>query len=132
MWKPIASSALAYEIRDGRRMFIAGLPRWLSGKEPPAITGDLGLILGFRRFPGGVRGNPLQYFCLESFMDRGAWWATVHGVAELGTTQATEQACMFVSKKTPNHPHAWRCFLRVLFWNETEPAHFSPRPLPHQ
>ena len=36
-------------------------------------------------------------------MDRGAWQAIVHGVAELETTEATEQACMFVSKKTPIH-----------------------------
>ena len=70
------------------RMFVAGLPRWLSGKESPAIAGDLGLIPGLGRFPGGVHGNPLQYFCLKSLMDRGAWRATVHGVTELDTTEA--------------------------------------------
>ena len=38
--------------------------------------------------PGGRNGNPLQYCCLENPMDRGAWWATVHGVTkELDTTQ---------------------------------------------
>ena len=40
---------------------------------------DAGLI------PGGGNGNPLQYSCLENPMDRGAWWATVHGVANSGT-----------------------------------------------
>jgi len=37
------------------------------------------------RSPGGGNGNPLQYSCLENSMDRGAWWATVHGVAKSQT-----------------------------------------------
>ena len=50
--------------------------------------GDLrgtGLIPGSGRSPGGGRGNPLQYFCLENPLDRGAWRATVHGVANSWT-----------------------------------------------
>ena len=43
---------------------------------------DMGLIPGLERFPGEGNGNPLQYSCLENPMDRGAWGATVHGVAE--------------------------------------------------
>ena len=56
-----------------------------SVKDPPAIqeiacsTGDPGLIPGSGRSPGEENGNPLQYSCLENPMDRGAWWATVHG-----------------------------------------------------
>ena len=42
---------------------------------------DVGSIPGSRRCPGGRHSNPLQYACLENPMDRGAWWATVHGVA---------------------------------------------------
>ena len=45
----------------------------------------MGLIPGLGRFPGGEHGNPLQYFCLENPMDRGAWWATVHRVAKSRT-----------------------------------------------
>ena len=48
---------------------------------------DLGLILALGRPPGGGNGSPLQYFCLENPVDRGAWWATVHGVTESDTTE---------------------------------------------
>ena len=58
------------------------LPRWLSGKESACQAGDVGSIPGSGRSPGGGHGNPFQYSCLENPMDRGAWWATVHGVAE--------------------------------------------------
>ena len=48
-------------------------------------TKDVGLILGSERSPRVGTGNPLQYSCLENSMDRGAWWATVHGVAKSWT-----------------------------------------------
>ena len=48
-------------------------------------AGDLGLIPGSGRSPGEGNGNPLQYSCLENPMDKGAWWATVHGVAKSWT-----------------------------------------------
>ena len=48
-------------------------------------AGDLGSILGSGRSPGEGNGNLLQYSCLENPMDRGAWWTTVHGVAESWT-----------------------------------------------
>ena len=54
----------------------------------PANAGDtrnVGSILGWGRSPGVGNGNPLQYSCLENPMDRGAWWATVHGVAKSRT-----------------------------------------------
>ena len=46
---------------------------------------DTGSIPGSERFPGERNGYPLQYSCLETSMDRGAWWATVHGVAKSWT-----------------------------------------------
>ena len=52
-----------------------GFPGSSDGKEPAYNVGDPNSIPG----PGEGNGNPLQYSCLENSMDRGAWWATVHG-----------------------------------------------------
>ena len=57
-------------------------------KNTPANAGDIGhagSISGLGRCPGGVNSNPLQYSCLENPMDRGTWWAAVHGVAKSWT-----------------------------------------------
>ena len=51
-------------------------------KNLPANAGDADSISGSGRSPGEGNGNPLQYFCLENPMDRGAWWGTVHGVTK--------------------------------------------------
>ena len=64
-----------------------GLPTWLSGEEFPASAGDVGLILGSGRSPEEGNSNPLQCSCLGNPTDRGGWWATVHGVAELNMTE---------------------------------------------
>ena len=48
-------------------------------------AGDLGSIPGLGKSPGEGNGNPLQYSCLENPTDRGAWWATAHGVAKSWT-----------------------------------------------
>ena len=64
----------------------------------PAMRGDLGSIPGLGRSPGGLQGNPLQYSWMENPMDRGAWWATVHGgpkksdmAEQLSTAQHREE-----------------------------------------
>ena len=62
-----------------------GFPGGSGGKESACNVGDLGSILGLGRSPGKGHGNPLQYSCLENPMDRGAWWATVHGVEKSWT-----------------------------------------------
>ena len=64
---------------------IRGFPGGSVIKNPPAMQKTRG------RSPGGGHGNPLQYSCLEDPMDRGAWRAIVHGVAqELDRTKVTE------------------------------------------
>ena len=54
-------------------------------KNLPANTRDIGLIPGSGRSPGRGNGKPHQYSCLENPMDRGAWWATVHGLTQSQT-----------------------------------------------
>ena len=63
-------------------------------KNPPANAGDVSLIPGSGRSLGEGNGNTLQYSCLGNLMDRGAWWATVRGVAkrhDLATKQQQQQ-----------------------------------------
>ena len=64
-----------------------GFPGGLDGKESACKAGDPGLIPGWGRSPGEGHGNSLQYSCLESPMDRGAWGTTISGVAELNVTE---------------------------------------------
>ena len=67
-----------------------GLPGGSDSKESACNAGDLGSIPGLGRSPGGGCGKPLQYYCLDNPMHRGAWWATVHGVTKtrLSTTHS--------------------------------------------
>ena len=60
----------------------------LTVKYPPANAGDprdMGLVFGLGRTPGAGNWNPLQYSCLENPLDRGDWWAIVHGVTKSWT-----------------------------------------------
>ena len=68
-------------------------------KNLPANAGDVGLIPGFGRSPGGGHGKSLQYSCIENPLDRGAWWATVHGTAKSWT--CLKQLSMYKQTKKP-------------------------------
>ena len=73
---------------QGLAEFTLGFPSGSVIKNPPANAGDardVGSIPGSGRSPGVGNGHPLQYFCLENPMNRGAWRATVHGVAKIQT-----------------------------------------------
>ena len=69
-------------LRPGTSQVVPGV------KNPPANAGDLrdtGSVPGLVRSPRGRHGNPVQYSYLENPMDRGGWWATVHGVTKSWT-----------------------------------------------
>ena len=74
-------------------MFL-GFPGGSDGKESTCNVGDLGSIPDLGRSPGQGNGNPLQYFCLENSMDRGAWLATVHGVKNESDTTLYIVTCV--------------------------------------
>ena len=81
-------------------------------KNLPANVGDAsdaGSVPGLGRFLGGRNGNPLQYSGLENFIDREAWWTTVHGVTKNWTQLSTDSYC---------HSRSMKCDLkgRELSW----------------
>ena len=76
-----------------------GFPGGSVVRNPPASAEDSrdgGSTPGLGRSPGGEHGNPLQYSCLENPLDRGAWWATVHGVAKSQTRLSNKTVAITV------------------------------------
>ena len=66
-------------------------------------VGELGSIPGSGRSPGEGNGNPLQYSCLENPMDRGAWWATAHGVAK-SRTRLSDFTLVYLRQQKRHRP----------------------------
>ena len=82
-----------------------GFPGGLSVKNLPANTGHVGVVgltPGLGRSLGGGNGCPLQYSCLGNPMDRGAWWATVHGV--------TKSQMQLSDRAHVHHQNSWQYF----------------------
>ena len=72
--------------KEGIYVYVA-FPGGSVVKNPPANTEDAGSIPGSERSPGEENGSPLQYSSLENPMDRGAWWAIVHGIKKKSQRQ---------------------------------------------
>ena len=113
------------------------LGRVISGgcvvKNPPASVGDAGLIPGSGRSPGEGNGNLLQYSCLKNFMERGAWWATVQGVAKSQTRLSTCTHILWLkimkAPKRKSYHHKYLHTTGQLWW-EDQDLLCVPLPLP--
>ena len=87
-----------------------GFPGDSDDNESVCIVGDLGLIPGLGRSPGEGNGYPFQYSCLENYMDRGAWQATVHGVAK----SWTRQRLSLVSSQINKHVRYYLIYIKYI------------------
>ena len=110
-------------------------------KNSPAYagaSGDVGSILGSGRYPEGENHNPLQYSCWNNTLNRGAWWATAHGVTE-SETQLSDQAATHIY--TQNHrrvkaliiwpDQSFSCTCRNLVFLLLHWQHYHPLFLPN-
>ena len=84
-WTHTHSLSFVINIRPQSYWIKAHFPGGSDCEESACNAGDEDLLPGWGRSPGGGNGNPLQYSCLENSIDRGAWWATVHGVTKTWT-----------------------------------------------
>ena len=107
-----------------------GFPGGSDGRESACSVGDPGSVPGSGRAPGGGNGNPLQYSCLESSTDRGAWWAAAHGVAE-HRTRATNTATATSFSRTQEFGSTWAYGVWQKEWTAIQPAGLSRPPSLH-
>ena len=88
-WSDLAAAAVSFIFVLPFHSFLLpswwGFPGSSDGKASAYNAGDPGSVPGSGSSPGEGNGNPLQYSCLENPLERGAWWATVHGVAKSRT-----------------------------------------------
>ena len=108
-----------------------GLPWWLTGKEPVCHAGDVGSIPGSGKSPGEGNGNPLQYSSLRNHRDRGAWGATVHGVAKSWTWLSTGQHTQCSTEKHHKTKLVWQRWcrpqpLKLEALTQGQDGYFSP------
>ena len=111
-------------------LILLGLPVGSVVKNLPVSVGDLGSVPGSGRSPGEGNGSPLSYSCLGNSKDRGAWWATVQGVAK-SWTWLSNWTCTLPDSlpRGLTFTFCWFQFLHLSlnFWDSLELA--SPAPI---
>ena len=105
-------------------------------KASACNAGDLSSIPGLGRPPGEGNGNPLQYSCLENPMDRGAWWATVHGVTK-SRTRLSDFTFTFPLQQNLIYTDLTPCLIRAVSQSYLKSCllgcspHFAPNETTH-
>ena len=102
--------------------WIEDFPGGSDGKESTCNAENLGLIPGSGRYPERGHGYPLQYSCLENSMDRGAWWATVHGVTKSWTWLSN---CAHTQHIVDSGAGGVMCWLAHKRWNTSVAVHVT-------
>ena len=97
-------------------------------KNLPANAGEAGSIPGLGRSPAGGDGNPLEYSCLENPMDRGAWWATVHGVTQ-SRTRLRDWAPIHAHETFKSKFFALLCLFIFAYGSSVAPASFVQKTI---
>ena len=105
-----------------------GLHWELSGNESPCPAGDAGWTPGWGRSPGIGNGNPLQYSCLGNPMDRGAWWATVHGVTKESDTTKQQQQQLGRGQSSGEWVQLWCSRIGITVPKYSVSTHVLPSP----
>ena len=107
-----------------------GFPGGSVVKRPPANagdTGDVGSIPRWGRSPGGGNGNPLQYSSLENPIDRGGWWATVHGVIKSRIRLSPHGYCYEKMENPDLEREGWvACLASASLLDPAEPSRALP------
>ena len=116
LWPPYTDALLQTCPMPLPRQELHGTMGVSSWQNPPANAGDKGSVPGSGRSPGERSGNALQHSCLENPLNRGAWWATVHGVAKdldttwwLNNNNSKTSMSLFCLSLLFNLPVIWRC-----------------------
>ena len=107
-WNAQFLTSSCFQSREGDRFIKRWLSPCLSDKESTCSAEDTGSTPGLGRSPGEGNGNPLQYSCLGSPMDRGDWRATVLGVARVGHDWVTKQQNYKQYEMQWRAAHRWR------------------------
>ena len=138
---PRKTQRTIFKVLEGSLVFLLSSQHFQAhcgseGKASAGNVGDLGSNLGSGRSPGEGNGNPVQYSCLKNPMDRGVWWATVHGVAK-SQTRLSDFTFTFFQHFHQLTLHPAFMFQKGLsvevepLWKKAESSQFPRYPPPH-
>ena len=121
-----SSTWWGFQYGQTAKKFVMCIPGGSDGKESTWKVRDLGSIPGLGRSPGEGKDYPLQYSCWRIPMDRGAWWATVHGVVKSWHNWVISTACISLDGELGSCPTA--ALLYIYIFLTLPPLSLHPLP----